>query len=208
MCFCVQVYQWPFFTIFCNMFEFACNSHYFNTRYAANDNLITPKVHTEIYKHLSIYFSPRYYYYYYYTYCYPLVDLVRLFERDHREEWCKVISCRDSVQPCSYKSPCRGVITSTQLWPVIQAWRARWVVKNLFFSIIVYSGSLATKPVDLEELVTTLLHFWEDWCIMRVCGSPVQAWAWNKLCWVIYIYKPLGPVIQARRPSQSGALLN
>ena len=115
--------------------------------------------------------------------------------QDHWEEWCKVISCRDSVQPCSYKSPCRGVITSTQLWPVIQAWRARWVVKNLLFSIIVYSGSLATKPVDLEELVTSLLHFWEDWCIMRVCGSLVQAWAWKKTCWVIYIYKPLGLVI-------------
>ena len=99
--------------------------------------------------------------------------------QDHREEWCKVISCRDSVQPCSYKSPCRGVVTSTQLWPVIQAWRARWVVKNWFFSIIVYSGSLVTKPVDLEELVTSLLHFWEDWCIMRVCGSLVQAWAWK-----------------------------
>ena len=40
-----------------NMFEFACNSHYFNTRYAANDNLITPKVHTEIYKHSLYYLS-------------------------------------------------------------------------------------------------------------------------------------------------------
>ena len=39
-----------------DMFEFACNSHYFNTRYAANDNLITPKVHTEIFKH-SLYYS-------------------------------------------------------------------------------------------------------------------------------------------------------
>ena len=39
-----------------DVFEFACNSHYFNTRYAANDNLITPKVHTEIFKH-SLYYS-------------------------------------------------------------------------------------------------------------------------------------------------------
>ena len=39
--------------LYCNMFEFACNSYYFNTKYAANDNLITPIVHTEIYKHSS-----------------------------------------------------------------------------------------------------------------------------------------------------------
>lgn len=39
-----------------NMFKFARNSHGFNTRYATNDNLITPKVNTEIYKH-SLYYS-------------------------------------------------------------------------------------------------------------------------------------------------------
>ena len=34
-----------------DMFTFASNSHSFNTRYAAKDNLITPKAHTEIFKH-------------------------------------------------------------------------------------------------------------------------------------------------------------
>ena len=39
-----------------NVFKFASNSHSFNTRYAKNDNLITPNVRTEIYKH-SLYYS-------------------------------------------------------------------------------------------------------------------------------------------------------
>ena len=42
---------------YCNTFKFACNSHNFNTRFSANNNVITAEVHTECFKHSLFYSS-------------------------------------------------------------------------------------------------------------------------------------------------------